>query len=64
MFRDSIIDYWQGEHDELNIDIATIDRSIEKVKEEKVRVVELTKQRDDFLRRRFVRLFVCINTFV
>ncbi len=44
MCRASIIDYWQGKHDELNTDIATIDRSIEKVEEEKVRVVELTKQ--------------------
>ncbi len=44
MFRASIIDYWQGKHNELNTDIATIDRNIEKVEEEKVRVVELTKQ--------------------
>ena len=44
MFRASIIDYWQGKHTELNTDIATIDRNIEKVEEEKVRVVDLTKQ--------------------
>jgi len=44
MFRASIIDYWQGKHNELNTDIATIDRNIEKVEEEKMRVVELTKQ--------------------
>ena len=40
MFRASIIDYWQGKHNELNTDIATIDRNIEKVEGEKVRVVE------------------------
>ena len=44
MFRSLIIDYWEGKHTELNTDIATIDRNIEKVEEEKVRVVELTKQ--------------------
>ena len=44
MFRASIIDCWQGKHNELNTDIATIDRNIEKVEEEKVRVVDLTKQ--------------------
>lgn len=44
MFRAAIIDYWQSKHDELNTDIATIDLNIQKVEEEKVRVVDLTKQ--------------------
>jgi hypothetical protein len=44
VFRSSIIDYWQNKHNELNTDIATIDRNIEKVEEEKIKVVDLTKQ--------------------
>ena len=45
MFRSLIIDYWEGKHTELNTDIATIDRNIQKVEEEKIQVVELTKQK-------------------
>ena len=44
MFRATVIDYWQNKHEELNTDIATIDRNIQKVEEEKVKVVDLTKQ--------------------
>ena len=44
MFRATVIDYWQNKHNELNTDIATIDRNIQKVEEEKVKVVDLTKQ--------------------
>ena len=43
VFRASIIDYWQNKHNELNTDIATIDRNIEKVEEEKVTLLRLSR---------------------
>jgi len=44
IFRATVIDYWQDKHEELNTDIATIDRNIKKVEEEKMKVVNMTKQ--------------------